>query len=109
MLIAPVSVHVLVFIECLTVMVHSKQRDQVFSWCITGQSHYNNQSVLSGIERTKYAGFHVSAPAGFKSRLCDYLWPNDAFCTTFTCHFHPLGSLAFSQQIVMQKGQQNLT
>lgn len=35
--------------------------------------------------------FHVSVPAGFRSRSCDYLRPNDAFCTSFTRHFHPLG------------------
>lgn len=73
--------------ECSAVMAYSMRKDQVFSWCIAGQSHYSNQSVLSGIERTKYAGAHVCVPPGFKSRLCDYFWPNDTFCTSLFAIF----------------------
>lgn len=40
--------------------------------------------------------FHVSVPAGFRSRSCDYLRPNDAFCTSFTRHFHPLAPPPFT-------------
>ena len=86
-------------------MVHCMQTDQAFSWCITGQIHYSNQSVLSGIERTEYGGFHVSVPPGFKSRLCDYLWPIPACCTGSTCYFS--STLTVSQQTKLM-GKKNL-
>lgn len=82
---------------------HSMQKDQVVSWCSAIQNHYSNQPVLKGIEGTEYAAFSVRVPAGCRSRLCDYVWPNDAFCTSFICHFHSLWSFSVSQWIEILK------